>query len=81
MSIPTKTRSLLAIAPLQPIRLPSPSAAQYIGVAPQTLANWRALGKGPRYRRDGRLHSRVFYKVADLNTWIDDDPDTDGGAA
>ena len=46
----------------------SPGAARYIGVQPQTLANWRYLGKGPRYYRVGQL---VKYDVRDLDRWLE----------
>jgi hypothetical protein len=35
---------------------------------PRTLANWRTLGRGPRYIRAG---GRVFYRVRDLEAWLD----------
>ncbi|WP_430867441.1 helix-turn-helix transcriptional regulator [Demequina aurantiaca] len=58
---------------VQPGRLSGPDAALYLGVATQTLANWRNLGRGPKYMRQGRLHARVYYKIADLDAWIDED--------
>jgi len=42
-------------------------AAEYLGVARQTLANWRSLGKGPRFVRRGRL---VRYAWCDLDAWL-----------
>lgn len=49
--------------------LRSSEAAQYLGVAEQTLANWRYLGKGPRFFRVGQL---VKYDERDLDGWLDE---------
>jgi len=38
-------------------------AARIIDASPQTLRNWRHLGKGPAYSKRGRM---VRYRVADL---------------
>jgi excisionase family DNA binding protein len=43
-------------------------AAEFIGVATQTLANWRAKGSGPRHRKIGRL---VRYSRDDIVAWIE----------
>lgn len=48
--------------------LASRAAADYLGVAAQTLANWRYLGTGPRYFRVGQL---VKYDQGDLDRWLD----------
>ncbi len=42
-------------------------AADYLGLSPITLADWRVQGKGPKYIKLGR---RVKYDVADLDTFI-----------
>ena len=42
-------------------------AAEYCGVAHQTLRNLLAAGHGPRVFKHGRLN--VFYPV-DLDTWL-----------
>ena len=44
-------------------------AAEYIGVRPQTLANWRYLGIGPRYFKLGR--GAVRYDLADLDAYLE----------
>jgi hypothetical protein len=41
--------------------------ASALGVKPATLAAWRALGKGPRYFKDGR---RVFYTPRFLKDYL-----------
>jgi hypothetical protein len=38
-------------------------AAKIISSSPQTLRNWRHLGRGPAYSKRGRM---VRYKVQDL---------------
>jgi hypothetical protein len=38
-------------------------AGRIMGVAPQSLRNWRFLGRGPAYSKKGRL---VRYRVQDL---------------
>ena len=43
--------------------------AAYLRVARQTLAKWRCIGTGPRFVRIG---GRIFYDVADLETFIAD---------
>jgi len=43
-------------------------ASGVIGVARQTLANWRYLRKGPCYVKNGRL---VRYAVTDLLAFMD----------
>jgi len=43
-------------------------AAKYLGLKPQTLANWRHLRKGPNYRAFGR---RKLYSASDLQSFAD----------
>lgn len=38
-------------------------AAKIISTSPQTLRNWRHIGRGPAYSKQGRM---VRYKVQDL---------------
>lgn len=63
--MPTQALSPQAIAKLQPGDLiDERQAAAILGVSRKTLLNWRALHKGPRYRKIGaRL---VRYHIADL---------------
>ena len=42
--------------------------AEYLGLPPQTLANWRSQGRGPRY---AKLGSRVVYGRADLKGFFE----------
>lgn len=53
--------------------IPSPlmsaqDAAAYLQLQVRTLANWRVLGKGPRFVRSG---SRVFYRQSALDDWLE----------
>lgn len=41
-------------------------AADYLRLRPQTLNNWRVMGKGPRFQKFGR---RVVYSMDDLTSW------------
>jgi hypothetical protein len=44
-------------------------AAKFLSVSPQTLRNWRFLGKGPEYYKRGRM---VRYSLSDLIAWMDE---------
>jgi hypothetical protein len=46
----------------------SEESGAILRVHPRTLANWRARGRGPRYIRIGR---RPFYRMRDLEEWLD----------
>jgi predicted DNA-binding transcriptional regulator AlpA len=60
------TGVLMAETKLSPRQL-----AEELGVSPQTLANWRWSGIGPRYTKlgDGRT-ARVRYRRADVDAWL-----------
>jgi hypothetical protein len=45
-------------------RMTPPNAAAYTGYSEKTLAQWRYLGIGPRWVKNG---GRVFYYRADLD--------------
>lgn len=38
-------------------------AAKILGCSPQSMRNWRFLGRGPAYSRKGRM---IRYRVGDL---------------
>jgi predicted DNA-binding transcriptional regulator AlpA len=42
-------------------------AAKMLGLAVQTLANWRSEKCGPRYLKVGRL---VYYRRSDICDWL-----------
>jgi predicted DNA-binding transcriptional regulator AlpA len=44
-------------------------AAERLGIAPQTLMNWRTRGYGPP---SALIGGRVRYRAADIDAWIDD---------
>ena len=43
-------------------------AAEWLGVAPHTLANWRVQGRGPHFVREGRY---VAYPIEALRSYRD----------
>ncbi|WP_081811564.1 helix-turn-helix domain-containing protein [Microbacterium paraoxydans] len=49
-----------------PVLLRSSEAARMLGVAEQTLRNWRSQGEGPRSVRRGAL---VRYRPDDVREW------------
>lgn len=51
-----------------PPRMPSITAARYLGVSGSTLAKWRMSGRGPKFVKAG---SRVIYDRVDLDTWLE----------
>lgn len=50
-------------------RLTRAQAAKYLGVAPQTLANWHTQGRGPKSMK---LGGKVFYWLADLEAFLEE---------
>jgi predicted site-specific integrase-resolvase len=44
-------------------------AAERLGIAPQTLMNWRTKGYGPP---SARIGGRVRYRQEDIDTWVND---------
>lgn len=48
-------------------RLTRHDAANYLGVAAQTFANWNTQGRGPKPLRMGR---KVFYRLDDLDAFL-----------
>ena len=49
------------------VLLNNAQTAEFIGVRPSTLEIWRVQGKGPVYRKVGRL---VRYVESDVQTWL-----------
>ncbi|MBF6366901.1 helix-turn-helix domain-containing protein [Nocardia puris] len=43
-------------------------AADYMGVHPRTLANWAALGRGPRYSKPSG--NSCMYRLGDLDAYL-----------
>ena len=57
--------------------LSSAEAAEFLGVNPKTLNNWRSQGKGPAYVKHagaidglGRQRGTVGYRLADLRDYV-----------
>ena len=48
--------------------LKSREAAEYLGRSTGTLANWRCMGRGPRFVGSG---SGVRYRLSDLDAYIE----------
>lgn len=54
-----------------PAVLTTEEAAIYLGLSPQTLANWRVRGLGPVYSRlGGTGRPRIVYLVEDLDAFL-----------
>lgn len=49
--------------------LTRPEAAELLGLAPQTLANWASMGKGPRRVIVGSRSTR--YRLSDLTAYME----------
>lgn len=50
--------------------LTSREAAVYIGVAPETLDNWRCQGRGPAFiKTTPSRRGRVLYRPTDIAAW------------
>jgi hypothetical protein len=49
--------------------VPASEAAEYLQRPAATLSRWRVTGDGPRYWRS---HRRVYYDVAALDEWLDE---------
>lgn len=47
----------------------APEVAGYLGIPEQTLAQWRYLGRGPRFIRVGRY---VRYRWTDIANWLEE---------
>ena len=48
-------------------RMKPKDTACYIGLSKGTLANWRTLGKGPKFTLIG---GRIFYYQSEVNDWL-----------
>lgn len=58
---------MAAVDLAQDRRLKSREAAEYLGVALGTLANWRCQGRGPKFSGRG---AGVRYRLSDLDAYI-----------
>ena len=55
--------------------LTSKQAAEYLGITSRTLTNWRYRGTGPKFIRTGAAHSRVLYRLRELDLWLEERED------
>ena len=62
---PTRNRGLPMIA--QTTIMTSEEAAKYLRKAQSTLANWRQLGRGPKFAKDGHT---IYYRQEWLDEYI-----------
>lgn len=58
--------------------LKNSEAAEYLGIEPHTLVQWRYRGQGPAYVKSGRF---VVYRLKDLDAWLDANTVTPDSAA
>lgn len=59
------------IAPPHDQPLTRDQAARYLGVSRNTMSSWATRGTGPRYSRSGKVRGRVWYRVRDLDAFIE----------
>jgi len=59
--------------PSKPILLKTTEAAEFLGIKPNTLAIWRLQGKGPVFKKMGKL---VKYLESDLNIYLEENTHT-----
>ncbi|MFZ4894657.1 helix-turn-helix transcriptional regulator [Plantibacter sp. Mn2098] len=52
-----------------PLALTAEQVSEMTGIAVQTLANWRVIGKGPRFFKISRL---VRYSPQSVSEWVAD---------
>lgn len=50
---------------------PAERVAAYLGASVGTLANWRNIGGGPRFRK---LGGKIYYRKADVTAWVEQSP-------
>lgn len=58
----------MPVASIQDTTLTAEEAAELIGLKPQSLAVWRMEGRGPRFRKVGRL---VRYSAAEVAKFLE----------
>jgi transposase len=46
-------------------------AAEYLGVSPNTLNNWRVQGKSPKYSKASGKNGMIFYTLDSLVSWLE----------
>jgi predicted site-specific integrase-resolvase len=56
-------------SPITKRRLDSSEAADFLGVLPATLANWRYAGRSPAFYRVG---GKIIYDLKELEQWLEE---------
>jgi hypothetical protein len=52
--------------------LTSREAAAYLGIAPETLNNWRCTGRSPAFiKTTPSSRGKVLYRISDITAWQD----------
>lgn len=69
-ALPAVEASEPADAGSPPAMMTSVETAAYLRRSPQTLANWRCRGVGPRWFRLTGDAGPVFYDRADVDAWL-----------
>ena len=62
--------------PPRPLAVNERETARLLNVSTKTLYNWRAAGRGPRFKRAG---GRILYPFAELERWLSADERDAGG--
>lgn len=50
--------------------LDTKQAAAYLGLHPQTLADWRYMRKGPKWLKAGGR--KIRYRISDIDRWLEE---------
>jgi hypothetical protein len=56
---------------LQDCALKTPNAAEFLGLSPKTLQNWRVMGIGPAFQKGPGIRGSIRYPISSLNEWRD----------
>lgn len=67
--MPEKTRQPKASPQSRAGLATTAEVAEYLGIPPHTLVQWRYRGTGPRYIRVGK---HVRYRWPDVDKWLDE---------
>lgn len=65
---PRKKIRQVSVVILPDGRMDRKNAARYLGMRSKTLAMWKTLGKGPKFRKVG---GKAFYFKGDLDAFIE----------
>lgn len=68
---PTNQLALLFLLSSDLSDHPPERVAAFLSTAPQTLANWRSTGGGPKFRKVG---GKAMYRKSDVIAWIEQNP-------